>query len=139
MNFGDRIRKLRIEKGLTQKELASLLNIAPGSIQRFEYGTVRPSLDSLVALADIFEVSLDYLIGRKDISYMPIISKNNKGKNMYGIIAKALDGKKVKVENISSSPDFMFDLIRKLSENNVSICHVTDVIEDSIYSSEHKK
>lgn len=67
MNIGDRIKTLRLERMVTQKMLAIGIKVSPVSVQRFEYGTVRPSLDTLIAIADFFDVSLDYLVGRSDV------------------------------------------------------------------------
>lgn len=67
MEIGTRLKHLRLERNVTQKEIALGVGVSPVSIQRFEYGTVRPSLDTLVALADYFDVSLDYLCGRSDV------------------------------------------------------------------------
>lgn len=64
--INERIKLLRTQNGLTQKQLAEILKIQPNSVQRIEYGTARPSLDTLVTLADYFNVSLDYLVGRSD-------------------------------------------------------------------------
>lgn len=61
-----RIKTLRTENNLTQKQLAEILNIQPNSVQRLEYGTARASLDTLTLLADYFNVSIDYLVGRTD-------------------------------------------------------------------------
>ena len=64
--ISEKIKCLRLQNNLTQKQLADTVNVQPASLQRFEYGTVRPSLDTLLALADYFNVSLDYLVGRTD-------------------------------------------------------------------------
>lgn len=66
MNIGARIKELRLNGMVTQKELAEYTGVSAVSIQRFEYGSVRPSLDSLISIADFFDVSLDYLVGRSD-------------------------------------------------------------------------
>jgi transcriptional regulator with XRE-family HTH domain len=65
-SIGERVKALRIIKKVTQKEVAEGIGVNPVSVQRFEYGSVRPSLDTLIALADYFDVSLDYLCGRSD-------------------------------------------------------------------------
>ena len=62
----ERLKELRAHSGWTQKQIADAIEVSSVSIQRFEYGTVRPSLDTLIALADLFNVSLDYLVGRSD-------------------------------------------------------------------------
>lgn len=59
-------KKVRKEKGLTQKQVADALGITEQSYQRYEYGKIVPSALVLIALADYFEVSLDYLVGRSD-------------------------------------------------------------------------
>lgn len=64
MNISKRLKSLRKIKKVTQKAVAEFLHITEVSYQRYEYGTVRPSLDVLIALADYFDVPLDYLVGR---------------------------------------------------------------------------
>lgn len=63
----ERLKTLRLQSGYTQKQIADAVKVSSVSIQRFEYGTVNPSLETLVALADYFNVSLDYLVGRSDV------------------------------------------------------------------------
>lgn len=64
--INERIKMLRTSNGLTQKQLADAINVSEVSLQRFEYGSSRPSLDTLIALADLFDCSIDYLVGRSD-------------------------------------------------------------------------
>ena len=59
-------KKVRLEKGLTQKQVAAALGITEQAYQRYEYGKTVPSALVLLALADYFNVSLDYLVGRSD-------------------------------------------------------------------------
>lgn len=61
-----RLIELRKAKGLTQKNLADVLGVAPVSWQRFEYGSSKPKLENIITLADYFDVSVDYLLGRTD-------------------------------------------------------------------------
>lgn len=51
---------------LTQREVASRLGISQPSYVRYENGKAEPTLENLVKLADLFDVSVDYLLGRKD-------------------------------------------------------------------------
>ena len=75
--FKDRLQELRLERGLTQQALADMIHVhdAQGmhgmSISGYERGVRKPSFEVLDALADIFNVSLDYLLGNTDhrISY----------------------------------------------------------------------
>ena len=66
MDYADRIVSLRKERGLTQKQLASAVNLSEVGIQNYERRTRKPAYDALVSLADLFNVSLDYLVGRTD-------------------------------------------------------------------------
>ena len=59
---GRRIQKLRKGKGLTQEQLASLLKVTDRHIRSVESGERNASIDLLVSLSDIFNVSLDYLM-----------------------------------------------------------------------------
>lgn len=69
MSFSERLIQLRQLHKLTQKQLAEILSVTPVTVQRFEYGTARPSLDTLVKIADHFNVSLDYVVGRSSDSH----------------------------------------------------------------------
>lgn len=72
--LGKRIRELRIKKGLTQQRLAEMLNTTKGTISNYETGYSTPDYETLQKLADIFNVTTDYLFGRTD----EIIVKENK-------------------------------------------------------------
>lgn len=61
----DRIKHLRKQHDMTQADLARKLSITRSSINAWEMGISVPSTQSLVELADIFDVSTDYLLGRK--------------------------------------------------------------------------
>ena len=61
-----KIRELRLENGLTQKELAIKINSTDKSIWAYEKGNASPPIDTLIALANFFGCTVDYLIGRSD-------------------------------------------------------------------------
>lgn len=64
--FGERLRSLRIKKEITQSELAKTLKVAPSTISMYEQGKRDPDTQALSFLADFFDVSVDYLLGRTD-------------------------------------------------------------------------
>lgn len=61
--FSDRLTELRKKRGLTQKELAEQIGIKQNSYSDWETGKNEPSLDNIIKLAKIFNVTTDYLLG----------------------------------------------------------------------------
>ena len=64
--IADRLKKLRKEYGATQKAVAVAIGTTDRQYQDYEYGKNKPGCDNLIALANFFNVSLDYLVGRTD-------------------------------------------------------------------------
>ena len=67
MSFSERLRELRVSQGFTQKQIFTAINMSEIGYQRYEYGTREPAYQKLIALADYFDCSLDYLVGRSEI------------------------------------------------------------------------
>jgi len=65
--LGERIRKARLAKGLTQKQLAEILNVTDATVNRYEKGIRKPDPEMLKAIADVLNVSIDYLLGKTDV------------------------------------------------------------------------
>ena len=61
-----RLKELRKKKGISQLRLATDLNTTQNTISRYETGEREPGIDELIMLADYFNVSVDYLIGRTE-------------------------------------------------------------------------
>ena len=66
MNLQDALKRFRKYAKITQKQAAMAANVSERNYQDYEYGKVVPSALVLIALADYFDVSLDYLVGRSD-------------------------------------------------------------------------
>lgn len=64
MEFSNGIKKLREDKGYTQEQLAGALHVSKATISHYELETSTPNIDLMIQMADIFDVSLDYLMGR---------------------------------------------------------------------------
>lgn len=64
MEFSEQLRLIRMKKGYKQREVAQYLGMQLRSYQFYEQGRSEPSIGKLVALADLFEVTLDELVGR---------------------------------------------------------------------------
>lgn len=67
--FKDRLKFLRDDKNLTQQNLADYLKVARSTISSWELGTTEPDLSLLVKIADYFNVSTDFLLGRSSQAY----------------------------------------------------------------------
>lgn len=65
-NFSERIKELRRKNHMTQEALGKVLGVGQDSISTYEHGKFYPEVRNLLVLADFFEVSLDYLMGRTD-------------------------------------------------------------------------
>lgn len=61
-----RLKELRLSKNLTLKQMSEILGMVQRNYQRYEAGEVDPPISKAIALADYFDVSLDYLVGRTD-------------------------------------------------------------------------
>ncbi|SHJ63584.1 Helix-turn-helix [Clostridium amylolyticum] len=77
--LGDRLKELREDSGMNQDQLADILGVTRSAISSYETNTNMPSLDMAIKLADIFNVSLDYLSCRtKERTNLNLFDKNNK-------------------------------------------------------------
>ena len=62
--FGEILAELRKDKGIRQKELAELMHVSASTISNYETGAHYPDVEKLMELADYFDVTTDYLLGR---------------------------------------------------------------------------
>ena len=65
--FGERLKELRKAKKLKQSDIAGFLGITTRNYQDYEYGKVDPPTSKTIMLADYFDVSIDYLVGKSDV------------------------------------------------------------------------
>jgi transcriptional regulator with XRE-family HTH domain len=62
--IGEKIRMLRNELGLTQEQLGLKINLSKANISKYERSDLEPNLETLELLAEVFNVSVDFLLGR---------------------------------------------------------------------------
>ncbi|CUX27934.1 MULTISPECIES: helix-turn-helix domain-containing protein [Clostridia] len=65
-NFSERIIQIKNDRNLLQKDIANAIELSIRNYQRYEKGEQQPTLPVLLKLADYFDVSLDYFLGRSD-------------------------------------------------------------------------
>lgn len=66
MNFGERLKELREEKGVSQMELSKATGLSQSAIARWELNKTEPTASALITLAKYFNESVDYLLGLSD-------------------------------------------------------------------------
>ena len=95
--FGKRIRKLRLEQNLKQKDLAAKLGISTSSVGMYERELRQPDAEILKKIADFFNVSIDYILCNSDKrDHSELTYKDNRN------IAKTLDMLKDQIDNNES-------------------------------------
>lgn len=62
MNIGSKIKKYRELQKMTQKDIAEILGVEPGTISKYESGIIEPNIDSIKKLAEIFNITIDELL-----------------------------------------------------------------------------
>ena len=62
----NRIKELRLERGISQRELAKLTGIKQANISRWEAGLIVPNVNDIWTLADFFNCSIDYIVGKNE-------------------------------------------------------------------------
>ena len=93
MLLGEKLKKLRKARGLSQEQLADQLNVSRQAISKWELGESTPDTDNLVALSDYYGVSLDYLLRDQEVpekvmmrEVQPLISSGCLKKGVVGIV-----------------------------------------------------
>lgn len=65
-NFSEKLKTLKAQKKVRQKDVAAAIGVSLLAYQYYETDTKEPTMSNLIALADYFDVSLDYLVDRSD-------------------------------------------------------------------------
>lgn len=65
--FATRLKELRQSRGMSMQDLAKRIDMSKSSVNMYERGEREPGLETLEAIADLFNVDLDYLLGKNDI------------------------------------------------------------------------
>jgi transcriptional regulator with XRE-family HTH domain len=131
MTFSDRLKELRKEKNLTQEDLAKILEISRSTIAGYETERKEPDYETLKKIADFFNVSIDYLLGRTDV------------RSPLDKITKAVLDDPELLEFWNTLKDredlkLLFNQTKKLSPKNIrQIIRIIKVIEEEENKGEH--
>ena len=106
MEFNNRLYELRKQKGLSQEELANRLNVSRQTISKWEVGDSTPDMDKLVAISDLFGISLDELVLGKDSVEKGVFAQENLDRHKvadksekFAEIARVLEERVVTTDN----------------------------------------
>lgn len=94
MNMGEKLKSLRLEKNLTQKQIADRIGLAISAVSSYESGSRYPSYDVLVKLSRIFHVSTDYLLGITDKRNVDVTGLNDNEIELVSQLVDMLRNKK---------------------------------------------
>lgn len=86
MNFGEKIKKYRNDNNLTQEDLASKLHVSRAAVSKYETGRAYPSMDIMLEIAKMLEVSIDELLSKEEITKEAIETNNINKRNKIVII-----------------------------------------------------
>lgn len=64
----NRLKTLRLAKGLSQKEISEKINVNQGNYSRYENGSLMPTIETMIELSAFYNVSIDYLLGKDKIN-----------------------------------------------------------------------
>lgn len=113
--FNIRLKQLRIEKELLQKDVAAKINITTSAYGFYEQGKRMPDAEILIELADFFDVSIDYLLGKSDILNPYKINSTENSKAYY-----YLDTSNLPDEGIEKVKEYIDLLRHKYNKDNNS-------------------
>lgn len=136
MSLGQRIKDLREELNLTQEDLGKILNVSKPTVSRYEANTNEPNTDTLKKLAEFYDVSVDYLLGRTDMRN-PYSSNSSKKKNksLGQIISEYRSQNDLSLKDFASKSELDYKYINSLEKETASrtpllseICKIAKLI-----------
>ena len=127
MQLGERIYRLRTERGMSQGDLAEALSVSRQSVSKWETGAAAPDLDTLIALADYFRVPMDELLGRT--LEQPRVVLFAPEKEVEKIALRLLKSYNHQVLGVAHSLQEMEELLARLKEQGK---HVDKIIMEMV-------
>lgn len=121
MDFNNRLYQLRKQKGFSQEELANRLNVSRQTVSKWEVGDSTPDMEKLVAMSDLFDVSLDLLVMGKESEAQAQIPQKSE-------FAKVLDEKVLTQKNKKKAKSIL-----KIVGIALAVILAIDVISMIIY------
>ena len=99
-NIANSLRFFRTQNGISQKDLAEKLSVAPNTVSEWEKAKYTPNADTLVAICDIFKISLDDIYGISHKKNTPVTSIRSDQRKFIDMLEKLTDKQKSIVEGM---------------------------------------
>ena len=115
----NRIKELRKENGISQKVMAQNLGIAQNTLSTWEVGRYDPDNDNLIKIADFFQVSIDYLLGRSD-EKKPAIPKDDEPA-ADEIVVRSRNGDIIKKQYTEKQMKIILKLIDSIDDDDLDL------------------
>ena len=130
MNIGKRIKLIRKENNMTQKELALKIDVSPPTVTKYENGQLEPNLNILVKISQLFNISID------DLLEINISAKDNFTQNSTDsdALVKSFIIHVIKTSNIDIKLDSIDDRT-KILMYNLTYASIKSVLDDLVNSS----
>ncbi|WP_076178653.1 helix-turn-helix domain-containing protein [Clostridium botulinum] len=129
--FGDRLKELREQKQLTQNEFASILGIGRTTLSHYELNNREPDFETLEKIANYFDVSIDYLVGRSNLKTFDEYVFHNDFEALSEKLESANPEVKKMVVNILDK--IFLSIFYAIDDNNVEFLTKLKKIYDCIY------
>lgn len=119
-SFKNRIKEVRLNCGLSQQELADMIHVSKQSISQYERGVRKPDMNTLTALGDVLNVSIDYLTGKSDVTLRLLNSEELKKVSEAGSYYNDPAAADL-AEFLHQNPDYkvLFDASRKVKPEDI--------------------
>lgn len=125
MEFNEKLRELRKQKGLTQEELAQALYVSRTAISKWESGRGYPNIDSLKGIAKIFSVSIDELLSGEELLTVAEEDNRQRGKHFLDMVFGLMD--------CSAAMLFFLPLFRQNADGGVQSVLLLSLTEPALY------
>ncbi|MFL0197802.1 helix-turn-helix domain-containing protein [Clostridium sp. WILCCON 0269] len=119
MAFGNRLKLLREEHGLTQQMVATILKVERPTIAGYETNRKQPDYEKINILADYFNVSIDYLLGRSDIRNPYNNSSTQNPKSLGKIISEYREKNNLSLKDFATKTDLDYEYVDDLEKEKV--------------------
>ena len=128
MSFADKIYMLRSQAGLSQAAFAEKLQVSRQTVSKWELGTSYPEIDKLIAISDLFHVSIDYLLKNRE----PAEGETNLDRLVLRFLGYAQDMEGISKDLVSIMRDGIIDEEERVRMNTIigTLNEVSQMIEE---------